>query len=161
MAGNITAVQTGSGWDVDQTGAAFLKGDLQADGSITLDAQGRSAVAAALGGAVLGETTGTEAGIRAAAAAVSLMGGGIVQLQAKTYTITSTLPLISGVVYRGAGYTLAGYGDRMRVARQRSTDRERRAGSLIRQCGRRRKNPPEAQQFVPAARAASGASGFW
>src|SRR5574343_196867 len=69
-----------------------------------------AAVAAALGGAVLGETTGTEAGIRAAAAAVSLMGGGIVQLQAKTYTITSALPLISGVVYRGAGYTLAGYG---------------------------------------------------
>lgn len=73
-------------------------------------ASGSAAVAAALGGAVLGETTGTEAGIRAAAAAVSLMGGGIVQLQAKTYTITSTLPLISGVVYRGAGYTLAGYG---------------------------------------------------
>lgn len=65
-------------------------------------ASGSAAVAAALGGAVLGETTGTEAGIRAAAAAVSLMGGGIVQLQPKTYTITSPLPYYNNVYYRGA-----------------------------------------------------------
>ena len=50
MSGNITAVQTGSGWDVDQTGNANLQGDLQPDGSIKLDAKGSAAVAAALGG---------------------------------------------------------------------------------------------------------------
>ncbi len=49
MTGNITAVQTGSGWDVDQTGTANLQGDLQPDGSIILNANGSAAVAAALG----------------------------------------------------------------------------------------------------------------
>lgn len=71
---------------------------------------GSAAVAAALGGAVFGETLGTEAGIRAAAAIASAAGGGIVQLQPKTYTITATLPLLTGVTYRGSGYLMSGYG---------------------------------------------------
>ena len=50
MPGTITAVQTGSGWDVDQTGTANLQGDLQPNGSIVLNAQAAAAVAAALGG---------------------------------------------------------------------------------------------------------------
>lgn len=50
MTGNISAVQTGSGWDVDQTGTANLQGDLQPDGSIVLNAQGAAAVAAAAWG---------------------------------------------------------------------------------------------------------------
>lgn len=104
MTGNITAVQTGSGWDVDQTGTANLQGDLQPDGSIILNSKGAAAVAAALGGSILGETTGTEAGLLAAMAAMHLMGGGYVQIKYQTYPLTAPLPPYTNVTIVGAGW---------------------------------------------------------
>ena len=63
-----------------------------------------AAVAAALGGSVIGETTGTEAGLLAAMAAMHLMGGGVVKIKYQTYSLTATLPNYTNVTIEGSGW---------------------------------------------------------
>lgn len=50
------------------------------------------------------------AGILAAAVAAQAAGGGVVQLPAATITLTASLPLLPGVTYNGAGFTVTGQG---------------------------------------------------
>jgi len=63
-----------------------------------------AAVAAALGGCIIGETLGTEAGLLAAMAAVHAAGGGVVKLKYQTYLLTATLPSYANVTLEGAGW---------------------------------------------------------
>lgn len=81
-----------------------------ADGKASRDtdnSQGLSPnrVAAALGGCIIGETLGTEAGLLAAMAAVHANGGGEVRLKpGVTYDLTATLPTYTNVTIVGSGW---------------------------------------------------------
>lgn len=65
----------------------------------------------ALAPEVFAPLTLTTAGIIAAAVAAQVAGGGIVQLPGVTITVTSSLPLLPGVIYRGVGYNVNNAGN--------------------------------------------------
>lgn len=92
MSGNITAVQTGSGWDVDQTGNANLQGDLQPDGSIKLDAKGSAAVAAAISSRLRSVTAMINAGLSSAQVQQAFSSALALRGQSSLPTIPETQP---------------------------------------------------------------------
>lgn len=113
MTGNITAVQTGSGWDVDQTGTANLQGDLQSNGSIILNAQGTAAVAAAQNRNVVAVQNATYGGCMDALTRLQATGQpGVIALPRDGLDISSAgqpLPLVSNIIWDGNGYGMSGY----------------------------------------------------